>query len=290
MSKQRKRTGYTYSALRAHKLRNRRSTMNAFNTRQSLKRRVKPLIIALAVALPGSAALAASMDDVVKTRADQNIDQQYGRDSVYAFSPDAKPLKPEQTGSHDMNLFGTMKNYAAEAWHKSEGFAVGLWGKTTGLFHGHEGASSSVAQVEPQGYGRAGGFVGADRIEVLDSSLPYQANSTPNSYQTTGTPIEVKTGAAASSTVAGGPSSESSKSMSSSSDNSSPYHQMDTGSNAAGEQSAPTMGAQDQSVNAANPDSTAPVAAEAQGARSDDNRDSNDSAQGPSDTTGMHTR
>jgi hypothetical protein len=35
---------------------------------------------------------------VVTTRADQNIYQQYGRDSVYAFSPDRKPQKPEQTG------------------------------------------------------------------------------------------------------------------------------------------------------------------------------------------------
>ena len=43
-----------------------------------------------------------------------------------------------------------MKNYAAEAWHKSEGFAAGLWDKTTGLFRGRE-ASSAVAQVEPQG-------------------------------------------------------------------------------------------------------------------------------------------
>jgi len=236
--------------------------MNASDTCHPLKRCVKPLIIALALALPGSAALAASMDDVVKTRPDQNIDQQYGRDSVYAFSPDAKPLKPEQTGSHDMNFFGTMKNYAAEAWHKSEGFAAGLWDKTTGVFRGHEGASSAVAQVEPQGYGRAGGFVGADRIEVLESSLPYQANSTPNSYQTTGTPIEVKTGAAASSTVAAAPSSDSSNSMSNAPDNSSQSQQMDSGSNAAGEQAGPSMRAQDQSANPSNPDSTAPVAAE----------------------------
>ena len=57
---------------------------------------VKPLVVAVALALPGAAAFAASMDDVVKTRADQNIDEQYGRDSVYAFSRDAKPLKPEQ--------------------------------------------------------------------------------------------------------------------------------------------------------------------------------------------------
>ncbi len=38
---------------------------------------------------------------VVTTRADQNIYQQYGRDSVYAFSADRKPLKPEQTASRN---------------------------------------------------------------------------------------------------------------------------------------------------------------------------------------------
>jgi hypothetical protein len=89
------------------------------------------------------------MDDVVKTRADQNIDQQYGRDNVYACSPDAKPLKPEQPGSRDTNIFGTMKTYAAEAWHKTEGFAAAAWNKTTGLFTHHDG-SGAVAQVEPQ--------------------------------------------------------------------------------------------------------------------------------------------
>lgn len=60
--------------------------------------RLTPLALALTLALP-SVALAAA--DVVKTRADQNIDQQYGRDSVYGFSPESKPLTPERTsGPH----------------------------------------------------------------------------------------------------------------------------------------------------------------------------------------------
>jgi len=37
----------------------------------------------------------------VTTRADQNIYQQYGRDSVYGFSPDRKPFKPDQTASRN---------------------------------------------------------------------------------------------------------------------------------------------------------------------------------------------
>jgi hypothetical protein len=40
---------------------------------------------------------AQSVKGVVTTRGDQNIYQQYGRDSVYGFSSDRKPLTPEQT-------------------------------------------------------------------------------------------------------------------------------------------------------------------------------------------------
>jgi len=60
---------------------------------------LKPIVIALALALPGSAAIAASMNDVVETRADQNVSQQFGRDSVYGFSAEDKPLSPEDTSA-----------------------------------------------------------------------------------------------------------------------------------------------------------------------------------------------
>src|SRR3954454_12816320 len=73
--------------------RNRRSIMNASRYRPN-RTHLKPIVLALALVVPETAVLAASMDDVVRTRSDQNIDQQYGRDSVYAFSADAKPLKP----------------------------------------------------------------------------------------------------------------------------------------------------------------------------------------------------
>jgi hypothetical protein len=144
---------------------------------------MKPLALALALTLPGGAATAASMDDVVKTRADQNIQEQYGRDSVYAFSPDAKPLKPEQTGSHDANIFGKVKSYAAGFWHKTEGFAASTWDKTTGLFNGHSSAPAT-AQAELQPYGRAGGYVGADRIAVIESDVPFRANGTGDTVMT----------------------------------------------------------------------------------------------------------
>jgi hypothetical protein len=77
--------------------------MNAFKSHHP-KRTLKPIVFALALAMPGAAVVAASMGDVVQTRADQTIDQQYGRDSVYAFSPGSKPLSPDRTfGSRAQN-------------------------------------------------------------------------------------------------------------------------------------------------------------------------------------------
>jgi len=135
---------------------------------------VKPIIAAVALALSGSV-YAASMDDVVKTRADQNIDQQYGRDSVYAFSIDAKPLKPEQQGtSSDAGIFDKAKSYAANAWDSTRNFAGNVWDKTTALV---PHSSTTAVQHELQPYGRAGGYVGADRIAVLESSDSLAANS-----------------------------------------------------------------------------------------------------------------
>lgn len=190
--------------------------MNSFDSRTPVKRNLKPLLLAVALSVPASAVMAAAMDDVVKTRADQNVDEQYGRDSVYAFSTEAKPLKPEQTESRDTNFFGTMKSYAADAWHKTEGFASGVWGKTTGFFHDHTPASASTAaQLEPQGYGRAGGFVGSERIAILDSDAPNQANAALTDSALSGMPAPVQTGtASAPADALGGPSSESADALS----------------------------------------------------------------------------
>lgn len=136
---------------------------------------LKPIVIAVALALPGTAAFAESFDQVVKTRADQNVDEQFGRDSVYAFSRDAKPMTPaETTGSRDTNLFTKAKDYAANTWHKTTDF-IG------DRFH-HDGDGASSANMmsnEPQSFGRAGGYVAADRVNVLNSDAPYRANATP---------------------------------------------------------------------------------------------------------------
>jgi len=60
---------------------------------------LKGVALAMALMLPGAAAFAESMSSIVTTRADQTVTQQYGRDSVYAFSPGSKPFTPSQTGS-----------------------------------------------------------------------------------------------------------------------------------------------------------------------------------------------
>jgi len=140
---------------------------------------VKPLVVAVALALPGTAAFAASMEDVVKTRADQNIDEQYGRDSVYAFSRDAKPLKPEQQGSHGLGFIG-------DAFHKTTDLVAGAWHKTTGMFTGGDGKSYSAnqSQQEPQRYGRAGGYVGSDRVAMLAGTSGTTATSNADTVKT----------------------------------------------------------------------------------------------------------
>jgi len=81
-----------------------------------------------------------------------------------------------------MNLFGKAKSYAAEAWQKTEHFTSAAWDKTTGLFMHHP--STAVAQVEPQPYGRAGGYVGADRIAVIESSAIAPAANSQNTVKT----------------------------------------------------------------------------------------------------------
>jgi len=128
---------------------------------------VKPIALAIALALPSAAALAQPFSDVVTTRADQTVTEQYGRDSVYAFSPSAKPLTPAQTGSR-AGFFSEAKQYSANAWDKTKEYSAEAWDKTKALLAPKPGAANPS---EPQRYGRAGGFVGADEIKFLSSDV-----------------------------------------------------------------------------------------------------------------------
>jgi len=113
----------------------------------SLKRsrsRLKPLVVALTLALP-SAALAVSAD-VVQTRADQNIDQQYGRDSVYGFSPESKPLSPDRTsGPHWFNWFPKPKASDANNSALHKGYAAQQQ-EGTNAGSGYTGSETASAQ------------------------------------------------------------------------------------------------------------------------------------------------
>lgn len=112
---------------------------------------VKPLVLAVALTLPGIPAFAESGNDVVSTPAEQIIDQQHGRDSVYAiqaFSRYSERMTAEQSSAQLSNLLG-----------KTKSFAVATWDKTTSVLR-QEG---TVSPNEPQRYGRAGGLVGPEQ-------------------------------------------------------------------------------------------------------------------------------
>jgi hypothetical protein len=130
--------------------------------------RVKPLVLAIALALPGAAAFAESFDDVVKTRSDQNIEEQYGRDSVYAFSRYAKPAN--QTVS---DLLDKTKALAAGAWDKTK---VALDKTKTVLTQ-----QPAIPPNEPERYGRAGGFIGVDQFMVPQPGVTALASAPANS-------------------------------------------------------------------------------------------------------------
>jgi hypothetical protein len=116
---------------------------------------LKPLAIAVALALPSASAWAASMKDVVATRADRNIDQHYGRDSVYAIAGD-KRLKPGHSVA-DMGRLSKAKLYRAAAL-----------GNKASLVTPQSVKSGEVLMPSgPQTYGRAGGYVGWERIAVM---------------------------------------------------------------------------------------------------------------------------
>jgi len=59
---------------------------------------IKPLMLALLLSWSATG-LAASMRDVVSTRADQPSVQAYGRDSVYAFTTSGKQMQVARSGS-----------------------------------------------------------------------------------------------------------------------------------------------------------------------------------------------
>jgi hypothetical protein len=122
---------------------------------------VRPLVFALALAVPGAAALAESMD-VVHTR-DANVQPaNLGRAGGSAV-----------VDSRDAALEAQQEQAGEAAWDKTKVGAEKAWDATkSGAATAYTSTKAFVTQKpavppnEPQRYGRAGGFIGVEQFEV----------------------------------------------------------------------------------------------------------------------------
>jgi len=120
---------------------------DSFGHTRSTRSVVRPMILALALALPGAVAIAVQMGDVVTTRADQNVDEQYGRDSVYASSSGSKQPMPDQSSSVDRLAINSLGDQNAPSFDA-------LSDRKTHVGSGYVGdhvGSGYVGDEEPQG-------------------------------------------------------------------------------------------------------------------------------------------
>ncbi len=131
---------------------------------------VKTMALAVALALPAAPTLAASMSDIVTTRDDQDVHQQFGRDSVYAM----QTRQPLQTESHVSSDSGIGKFFAGVGAAGSS-----AWHKMTSVFEPKSETSHTVVAQQPQWYGRAGGYVGTDQLALLERAGPATNVSQP---------------------------------------------------------------------------------------------------------------
>jgi hypothetical protein len=90
--------------------------MNASHKYLHPKRSLKPMVLALAFAMQSSAALAASMDDVVKTRADQNIDPAVPTRQRLCLLARCEAAEARTDLARGTLIFGKLKTYTADAW------------------------------------------------------------------------------------------------------------------------------------------------------------------------------
>jgi len=131
---------------------------------------IKTVVVAVALTIPATLSMAAPMNDLVRTREAQSI-HQLGRDSVYAIQT-RQPAQTESRYSSDGS--GGIGEFFAGVG----AFGATAWDKVTGLFE--PGASAATAtESEPRLYGRAGGYVGTDRLALLDRAGPASDTSEP---------------------------------------------------------------------------------------------------------------
>jgi hypothetical protein len=122
---------------------------------------IRPIVITVALALPGAAALAEPMD-VVHTRDLNAQSDNLGRagGSVVVDSRDAS-LEAQQSVAA-ASAWDKTKVGAEKAWDKTKAGAATAWTNTKSFVT----QKPAVPPDEPQRYGRAGGFIGAEQFEV----------------------------------------------------------------------------------------------------------------------------
>ena len=105
----------------------------SFNNNCRTSTALKPLALAVALALPNAPSFAVSIKDVVTTRADRNMELHYGRDSVYAIAG-ARRLKPGQSLADSRRLFRKGKSYRAAAFDESQSLVTHQSAKSLDVF------------------------------------------------------------------------------------------------------------------------------------------------------------
>src|SRR5262249_46205840 len=113
---------------------------------------VGPAIMAIALALPVAGALAETFDAVVvHTRSLNTNADGLGRAGGSAF-----------VDNRDATLEAQQAQAGAAAWDKTKAEAASAWNRTKAFV----AQKPAVPVDEPQRYGRAGGFIGAEQFEV----------------------------------------------------------------------------------------------------------------------------
>ena len=120
---------------------------------------LKPLIVALGLALPSVPAFAVGMTDLLSTRADRAIDERYGRDSVYAVIASKGPRRGQTLVKSGWPL-GKTKSYRAAAFDRPD----------PSVTHRLAISGDQLSTGPLQRFGRAGGYIGWERIAVQRST------------------------------------------------------------------------------------------------------------------------
>jgi hypothetical protein len=125
---------------------------------------IRNAVLAVALTVPAGVSLAASMSEVVTTRENQDVHQQFGRDSIYAI----QTRQPADTGSRSSS---NSSSGIGEFFAGVGASGAAVWDRMTGMFEPSD-STAAASQPEPEVYGRAGGYVGTDQLALLARAEP----------------------------------------------------------------------------------------------------------------------